>query len=191
MVYYIDFPVVLFIDLTIFHNMKRMIPLFLAVLFLILPRPALAWEGKVVRVSDGDTITVERAAPNGGAEQIRIRLYGIDTPESKGGQWGPQPHWKAARAFLADLFGPSGKVAVVDMGYDKYSRTIGSVITLPDGKIVQEELIKAGLAWVYTKYCRDCRQWKTLEDEAREARRGLWREICPIPPWEWRKGRTE
>lgn len=167
-----------------------MFPLFLAVLFLILPRPALAWEGRVVRVSDGDTITVERDVPGGGTERICVRLYGIDTPENEGGRWGPQPYWKAARKFLADMLG-AGKVAVIDMGYDKYLRTLGSVITLPDGKIAQEELLGAGLAWVYTKYCRDCRQWKTLENEAREARRGLWREIRPIPPWEWRKGRTE
>ena len=45
----------------------------------------------------------------------------------------------------------------------------------------------AALAWVYPKYCPDCLQWKAPEQEARDARRALWRDDNPMPPWERRK----
>lgn len=149
--------------------------------------PAQAWEGRVVRVCDGDTVVVARAIAGGGVENVTIRLHGIDTPETKGRRWPAQPYSKAAGRFVANLLA-SGRVAVMDMGYDKYARTIAGVISLPEGKVVQEELLRAGLAWVYTKYCRDCSQWKELEREAKNAARGLWGEVNPVAPWEWRKG---
>lgn len=167
--------------------MRRLAVVWCILFALVIPNRAWAWKGTIVRVSDGDTIVVERIGRDGAPERVVVRLYGIDTPESGGRRWQAQPYWKSAKKFLEELF-VSGRVSIMDMGYDKYSRTIGAATSLPSGKNAQEELLKAGLAWVYTKYCRDCRQWKELENEARSGGLGVWGESDPVPPWEWRKG---
>jgi endonuclease YncB( thermonuclease family) len=73
-------------------------------------------------------------------------------------------------------------------GRDRYGRTIGDVF-LPDGRHLNQELVRAGYAWWYRRYSADQRL-AALEGEARAARRGLWTDPNPQPPWEWRKGRT-
>jgi len=142
---------------------------------LLCSAPAFAIEdfsGKVVSVLDGDTID---ALHNGQAE--RIRLNGIDCPE-KG-----QPYGKTAKRFLADLV--AGKTVTIHThGLDRHKRTIGDVL-LPDGTNANRELIKAGLAWWYRKYSKD-ESLGALEAEAREAKRGLWADPNPIPPWVYR-----
>ena len=151
-----------------------------AVWLLILLSPpfhAFAWQGKVVSVADGDTITVLN-----GKAQIRVRLYGIDTPEKK------QPFGNAAKKFtLAMVAGKS--VEVEDMDIDKYGRTVG-LVSLGSTSL-NEELIKNGYAWVYRKYCRHsmCSDWYLLEEEAREGKVGLWRDGNPVAPWDWRRGK--
>lgn len=147
--------------------------------------PAFAWDAAVLYVSDGDTVVVRRQKTG---EKVRVRLYGIDAPEGKGKTWAPQPYSRVAARFLKVLLPEGSRCAVLDMGFDKYQRTVGGVVSLPDGTVVQETLLEAGLAWVYPKYCVDCRQWKEMEREAREAKRGLWKEENPTPPWEWRRG---
>ena len=83
---------------------------------------------------------------------------------------------------------PAGtKVSLVDMGLDKYKRTIAAVVSLPDGRVAQEELLKNGLAWVYRQYCKNCPQWLELEKQARQDKLGLWQQADPVPPWDWRK----
>jgi endonuclease YncB( thermonuclease family) len=128
--------------------------------------------GQVVSVLDSDTLDVLR---NGQAE--RIRLNGVDCPE-KG-----QPYGKRAKRFLSDLVG--GKtVGIQSFGHDRHRRTIANVL-LADGTNVNRELVKAGLAWWYRKYSKD-ESLGALEAEAREAKRGLWAEPNPIPPWVYR-----
>ena len=58
--------------------------------------------------------------------------------------------------------------------------------------VVNDELIRQGLARVFTQYCNRsiCQEWQVLEAEAREPRRGLWSMPNAIPPWEFRRGRT-
>lgn len=130
--------------------------------------------GKVVTISDGDTIRVMR---NGAAE--RIRLWGIDCPESK------QPFGTRARKFAGDLaFGMEVTVKVRDT--DRYGRTVAEII-LPDGRNLNQELVRAGLAWWYQRYARRATVLAALEQEARDAKRGLWSDPQPVPPWEWRK----
>ena len=68
---------------------------------------------------------------------------------------------------------------------DRYGRLVARVI-LPDGRDLSVELVKAGLAWHYKKYSDD-EELARLEDEVRKAKRGLWSEPEPVPPWEWRK----
>lgn len=129
--------------------------------------------GKVVRVSDGDTIEVLRAG-----RAVRVRLQGIDCPESR------QAYGTRAKQFTASLaFGKT--VAVQVHGTDQYGRILGEVI-LPDGRSLNRELVRSGYAWWYRRYSDDP-VLQQLEEEARRERRGLWRDKNPIPPWEFRR----
>ncbi len=70
-------------------------------------------------------------------------------------------------------------------GLDRYGRTIADVI-LPDGRVLNRELVRAGFAWWYRRYAPEDETLEQLECEARGARRGLWADAEPVPPWEWR-----
>lgn len=76
-------------------------------------------------------------------------------------------------------------VTVVDCGKDRYNRTIGDVI-LQNGTVLNQYLVKSGMAWWYQKYSTD-QNLKKLEQEAKAVKIGLWADECPVPPWEWRK----
>lgn len=133
---------------------------------------AQAFEGKVVSIADGDTISVMH---DGVAE--KIRLNGVDCPESG------QAFGNKAKQFTGDMV--FGKIVnVKEYGKDKYGRTIGDVF-LPDGKNLNKELIKAGFAWWYRKYSND-NELKQLEQEAKLSKRGLWTDSNPVAPWDWR-----
>jgi micrococcal nuclease len=130
--------------------------------------------GKVVAITDGDTMKIMH---NGVAE--RIRLWGIDCPEAK------QAFGTRAKQFTGDLsFGQVVTVRVRDI--DRYKRTVAEII-LPDGRNLNRELVRAGLAWWYRQYAKRDQVLPTLEEEARAAKRGLWVDASPVPPWEWRK----
>ena len=73
---------------------------------------------------------------------------------------------------------------------DRYGRTVADVI-LVDGRILNHELVRAGLAWRYRKYAPDIGTLAQLEAAARDAKRGLWSQPNPLPPWEWRKTKGE
>lgn len=77
---------------------------------------------------------------------------------------------------------------VTEYDTDKYGRTVGVVRV--EGVNVNESLIQAGLAWQYRKYCKAsfCNDWLELESRAKKSKVGLWKDIDPIPPWQWRKG---
>ena len=128
--------------------------------------------GKVVKVADGDTITVLRDS-----EQIKIRLACIDAPEKA------QPYGSAARQSMSEmLFGK--EVRVVEQGRDRYGRIIGRVY---QGDVdVSAKQIKQGMAWVCRKYTKEAALYQ-LEDEAKQHRLGLWADAEPTPPWAWRK----
>ena len=68
---------------------------------------------------------------------------------------------------------------------DRYGRTVADVI-LPDGRNLNREIVKAGFAWCYRKYAPRDAELEALESEARHAKRGLWVDPHPIPPWEYR-----
>lgn len=132
--------------------------------------------GKVVGISDGDTITVLQDNT-----QYKIRIFGIDCPESH------QDFGTKAKQFTSEMvFGKTVKVISEDT--DRYGRTVGTVML--DGKCLNEELVKAGFAWVYSQYCKKpiCHQWKGFEETARNAKIGLWGHPNPTPPWEFRHG---
>lgn len=128
--------------------------------------------GEVVSIADGDTFTM--LVNN---EKIKIRLYGIDCPE-KG-----QDFSNVAKEFLSGyVFGKT--VSVKEMDTDRYGRTIGMVTI--EGINVNEKLLEAGLAWHYTTFDKNP-AWAELEEEAKKAKRGLWVNHNPIPPWDYRK----
>jgi micrococcal nuclease len=77
-------------------------------------------------------------------------------------------------------------VVVPGRGVDRYGRTIGEVI-LPDGKTLNHEIVKAGLAWWFRRYAPNNKTLEELETEARDAKRELWNEPHPVPPWEQRR----
>ena len=122
----------------------------LVLLLLAGPLPAAEYAGRVVGVSDGDTMTL--LVPDGASfKQVKIRLGEIDTPESK------QPYGERAKQTLSDLaFGKPARVVVQDT--DKYGRTVGRVYV---GNLdVNAEMIGRGAAWV-TRKTRRCTGWKT------------------------------
>jgi micrococcal nuclease len=106
---------------------------------------------------------------------VRIRLYGINAPEMG------QDFGRKAKDFASSMVGNK-------MDTDRYGRTVA--IILVDGKNLNEELIRAGLAWVYPQYCKAtfCSEWYKLEDASRKAKIGLWSHPGAIPPWEYRRG---
>lgn len=148
--------------------------LLLSAILLAIPALLFGFDGKVVGVSDGDTIKVLKAG-----EQVKVRLASIDCPE-KG-----QPYGQKAKKFTADLV--AGKIVKVwETDRDRYGRIVGFVFV--GGVDVNRELLKAGYAWHYKKYSRDPELAK-LEFQARADKRGLWAEPDPVPPWEWRRGK--
>jgi endonuclease YncB( thermonuclease family) len=131
-------------------------------------------QGKVVGVSDGDTISV---LYRGKAEKVRLR--GIDAPEKK------QPFGERAKQFTsAQAFGKSVTVQVDDI--DRYGRYIG-IVTLPDGSVLNGNIVRVGLAWWYRQYAPDAKLLGDYEQEARKARRGLWADKAPVAPWAWQQ----
>ncbi len=131
--------------------------------------------GRVVRVADGDTITVLAA----GNVQEKIRFHGIDAPE-KGQAFG-----KAAGRFLSGLV--AGRdVRVEYTKRDQYGRIVGKVFV--DDRDINIEMLKAGFAWHY-KHFDSNPIYAKAEEEARAARRGLWQDKNPIEPHEFRKAK--
>lgn len=138
-----------------------------------LPQPG-APSGRVVRIMDGDTIEVLAAG-----RTVRVRLHGVDSPERG------QAFHAAARRFAGELcFGQSVTLRTYET--DRYGRLLADVI-LPDGRILNHELVRAGLAWWYREYAAGDSTLEALEYEARAARRGLWADSRPVAPWEYRR----
>lgn len=131
--------------------------------------------GKVVSITDGDTIIVR---PEQGAS-VKVRLIGIDAPE-RGQAFGTR-----ARQELGELV--AGKsVEVIGTEKDRYGRLLGDV--RHDGRSINLELIRRGFAWAYVEY-KPPAEYVAAEAEARAARRGLWADREPVPPWAYRKSR--
>lgn len=94
-----------------------------------------------------------------------------------------QPFGTRAKEYTSELaFGQ--EVTVYGDGRDRYGRTLAEV-RLPDGRSLNQALLRAGLAWWFRKYSKDLRLGE-LERQARDAKLGLWAEPHPVPPWEWR-----
>jgi endonuclease YncB( thermonuclease family) len=173
--------------------MKR---LAMALLLVLAGRGAVAatLEGRVVGVTDGDTITVFDAD----RRQHKIRLGGIDAPEkAKNDKDKGQPFGQRSKENLSRMV--FGKNVRVEWRKKHRERLIGKVwvqpsdcprcgLTLDAG----QAQLAAGMAWWYRQYAReqsaeDRARYEFEENEARVRRVGLWQDPEPVPPWEWRR----
>ncbi len=130
-----------------------------------------------MRIEDGDTIEVLHSL-----RAERIRLHGVDAPEKS------QAFGSRARQFTAGMvFGLI--VTVRAKGRDRYGRTVAE-IALPDGRILNRELVANGFAWHYKRYSSYL-DLARLEATARAQKRGLWVDAHPIAPWEFRRSEPQ
>ncbi len=133
-----------------------------------------AFSGTVIGIADGDTIKVLHEN-----KVESIRLKGIDCPEKR------QPFGMRAKQFASNLC--FGKEVTISAGKrDKYKRLVADVI-LPDGRILNQELVRSGFAWWYKQFSPHDEILNQLESKARQGRLGLWGEANPEPPWLFRK----
>ena len=132
--------------------------------------------GRVVRVTDGDTISVL----DDNKEQYKIRFYGIDTPEYD------QPHGAAASKALAQRLADK-TVGVVVKDIDRLGRAVGIVYL--EGVNINVEMVNAGHAWWYQHYAGSSRALKMAQGHAQSHHLGIWKTVDPIPPWDWRRGK--
>lgn len=146
--------------------------------------------GRVVGVSDGDTITVL----DGAKVQHKIRVAGIDAPEKK------QPFGQVSKENLSRLVFDK-EVDIEWTKLDRYKRIVGKVMVASpncssdcsmtfDAGLSQ---VNAGLAWWYRKYAKeqpsaDRPKYEQAEQGAQSRHQGLWGDKAPIAPWDWRKG---
>lgn len=134
--------------------------------------------GTVRRVADGDSYYVDVGRP----AWLELRLRGVDCPESAWpGHWTAQPYSTRAKEFAASrLVGRTVQLRLDDEE-DRYGRRIGDVFV--DGEAMSHQLLHAGLAWWNPRYAPGDARLRGLQDEARAARRGLWADPKPVPPW--------
>lgn len=138
------------------------------------PAAAQSLVGTVTEVESGDTFLLKTSS---GEE--KIRLEGIDCPEME------QPYGDKAKAFTSRKI-LNRKITAEVISRDSFNGT-WSVVRTPDGENLAEELLKAGLAWWYHKHSDDEALGK-LETRARLKRKGLWADIAPMAPWDFRRG---
>lgn len=137
--------------------------------------------GKVVGVSDGDTLSllVENIAL-GSTQEVKVRLYGIDAPEDG------QAFGNKAKKLLSDLVYRK-PVLVYSFGKDKYERVLGEVMVVGATESANQTMLKSGLAWWYSYYAKDRKDLSALQIQAQQSRVGLWSDPQSIPPWDYRK----
>lgn len=162
-------------DTTAFGRPMRKFILIALVLLCATIHAADPWSGECVGISDGDTISVMKDG-----KAVKIRLYGVDCPESG------QDFGRRAKEFVADMTFHK-TVTVTPTDTDRYGRTVAHIEV--DGISVNRALAEAGLAWVYEQYCKtpECREWRMLQAEAKAEKRGLWSRADAVPPWDWRR----
>ncbi len=158
-------------------NTRLLLRRFLAVGFaLAIPAHAADTTGLVVSVPDGDTLTVLV-----GKQQVKVRLAEIDAPELR------QAFGNRSKQSLAELcFQERAKIQQI--ARDRYGRSVGKVECRTVDAAAHQ--VATGMAWVYERYAPKDSKLYGLQDEARAARRGLWADNEPVPPWEWRNAKA-
>lgn len=163
----------------------------LITLMLVLLMGAEAWAGQTIQglvraVYDGDTVLLATT------RQLRykVRLYGIDAPETAKPNKPGQPCGGAARRTL--MFKIMGRLVTAEvMESDQYQRAVA--VIRYNGRDINREMVEEGMAWAYRTYLRGpyASEYIGSERAARGRRLGLWRDANPQPPWEFRKAQKE
>ena len=161
--------------------MKKPILLLLLLLLINIALNADTFEGKVIKITDGDTVHVLDANHH----KEKIRLAGLDAPERK------QAFGNKAKQYLSSMIG-NKPVTVNYSKRDRYGRIVGKI--LYQGKDINLEMVRAGLAWHYKKYQkeqsrRDRHLYAAADSFVKSNGIGLFRENNAIPPWQWRKNK--
>lgn len=135
--------------------------------------------GKVVNITDGDTITVV----DDNKQQHKIRLMGIDAPEKA------QAFGAASKKSLSNLIYQK-RVSVDYNKQDRYERKVGKVNL--NNQDICLTMIELGMAWHYKEYAKeqaakDRDLYSQAEVTARLSKLGLWQDSNPIKPSEFRK----
>ncbi len=158
----------------------------IAVISFILPLSCFAEvrtvEGVVTYVSDGDTLWVRTID----GKELKIRLYGIDAPEIRHREKPGQPFGRqAAMGLRSKVRGRHVSIEVRDV--DRYGRLVGVVRF--NGRDINLEMVKEGWAWAYRTYLERpyASEYIEAEKKARAGKRGLWKQVNPQPPWEFRR----
>ena len=136
------------------------------------------FQAKVTHITDGDTIKVRRLNTK---NSIKIHLKAIDCPERDQVPYGNQAT-QMTRSLL------KGQVVTIKVYY-RYGQWLNDVI-LEDSRSLNQELVKAGLAWWNFKNSDD-EHLATLEFMAKALKVGLWQDGDPIPPWDFRKAKRK
>lgn len=149
--------------------------------------PPLTEHWQVVKVSDGDTITVKR-----GTETKKIRFCGIDAPEKS------QPMGKQATEKMRSLVAlAENQVMIIPVETDRYGRTVAEVMAAVSGEwgeemSFQEEMLKSGNAYLYRRYAKNCPNvaaFEKAEEIAQEKKLGVWKSSKSVKPWDYRRQR--
>ena len=149
---------------------------FLAIVlfFIVISQVQADFNGKVVKVIDGDTVDI--LTPK--KQKVRVRLLDIDAPESQ------QAYGNAARKYLATLI--AGKnVFVKENKKDIYQRTLGTIFLNQIN--INAKMVESGFAWAYRyKGVANNKNMVKLESKAKQNKKGLWKDKHPIAPWDFR-----
>ncbi|MBU1214575.1 MAG: thermonuclease family protein [Gammaproteobacteria bacterium] len=130
------------------------------------------FDAYVIAVIDGDTVLVLRDK-----QKLKLRLADIDAPEKS------QPFGRQSLEYLKSRVNKK-VVQVESRATDQYGRTIATLML--DGVDLNREQVRQGLAWEYSFHHAD-KAFIALQLEAQQAKRGLWQQVSPQSPWEWRK----
>jgi len=144
----------------------------------------------VIKVVDGDTIDID--IPDGQYEHTRIRLWGIDTPETKHPQTGVMYFGPEAAEFTKELvLGKKVTVYLEEHRTRGYYGRLLAYVQLPDDRFLNEVLLTEGFAYADTRFRHSFHnKYKQLEAAARSGKKGLWEKVTPeqMPQWHRRGG---
>lgn len=137
--------------------------------------------GVVRAVYDGDTVLLATREEN----RLKVRLYGIDAPETtKPGEPGQPFADISKRTLMYKIMGRQVSAEIVDT--DRYRRAVA--ILRYNGRDINREMVSEGMAWAYRQYLHTpyASEYIDAEERARARHKGLWRDNNPTPPWEFR-----
>jgi endonuclease YncB( thermonuclease family) len=158
--------------------MKMVLRCVLVAILLLTPLTSTnAASAQALQVYDGDTFKILMEG-----KKVRLRLYGIDAPES-----GQKGNVSAARFLKRSVFGNLLEIVVLEVDWTGQIQAI--VTNVDNGLCVNAAMVANGYSWVDPQKCntKECAHWKKLESNARRFKLGIWSGYNLVPPWEFRR----